>query len=131
MVAKVREETNRRRIAVEKKSTAKSDSHVTKKETIALQAEGHHHHHVHEKSTVTHGKKEKPQLNDTGHGHHPRRKTNAVVPDQTIHGCTSDPVGDLQRHDSAIKLQAAARGKMARVKQARKADVIAKEIAGY
>ena len=130
MTAEVRKETDRRRNANGKKSEGKSDSHVTKKETIALQAKGHHHH-VHEKSTVTHERKEKPQVNDTGHGHHPRRKSNAVVPDQTIHGCISDPVGDLQRHESAIKLQAAARGKVARVKQARKANVIAKEIAGY
>ena len=112
------------------KSTANNNSH-TKKEIIASQANGHHHHHGHEKSTINQQKKEKPQADETGQGHHPRRKTRAVVPDQTIHGSTSDPVGDFQRHDSAIKLQAAARGKMARQKHARKADVISKEIAGY
>ena len=74
--------------------------------------------------------KEKPEP-EVGHGHHPRRKTKAVVPDLAVHGSKSDPIGDLQRQNSAIKLQAAARGKLTRKKQARKANIIANEISGY
>ena len=113
-------------------SKAKNDSHVpTKKELITAQAKSDHHH-KHGESVVDQKSKEKPQPpEDTSHGHHPRRKGKAVGIDLITHGSTSDPVGDLQRHDSAIKLQAAARGKQARQKHARKADVITKAIAGY
>ena len=132
MAGKIREERSRRQQISGNKSHARSENHTapSRKEAIASQAKGHHHHGC-EESRVDHEHKEKPQPDNIGHDHHPRRKSKAVAPDLAIHGSTSDPIGDLERQNSAVKLQAAARGKLARKKAGRKATVIAHEISGY